>query len=123
MSLYHRLRRRLGYDTTTTVEETRPTKRYTVIHLNDEASTVEAHGYKTKGAFATFYVYTDSYVWTFHDYRLSPLSTDVRVLDSIKEIESEATGETTFRATVDRADEGVLSKEIHNGLPAEQVVA
>lgn len=34
MSLYYRLRRRLGYDTTTTIVHEQPRYEYTVTHLN-----------------------------------------------------------------------------------------
>lgn len=123
MSLYYRLLRRLGKDTTKEVTHTETVKQYTVIHLDGETTEVIAHGYKTSGAFATFYVCDATFIAEISHYSIWPLRTDVRVLEGIREIECEAVGETTFRAVVDMADGETVSEEIEDGIPVEAVVA
>lgn len=111
MSLYHRLKRRLGYDTRRELERSYPTKEYIVTHLNGDESRVKANGYETDGAFAKFYVYDEPYVAAIAGYDVWPLPSTVRVLEGIKEIESIQYGSRELHATVNLADGAVLEKE------------
>jgi hypothetical protein len=111
MSLIKRLQRRLGYDTTVSVSEEVPAYYYTVEHTNGETSNVVAHGYDIDGAFATFYVYTGTGVWVGIGVSATPVDkTEVRVLESIKEITKEQVATSQFSATIDRADNTVTER-------------
>jgi len=114
MSLYKRLKRRLGYDTTTELTREIPVYHYAIEHTNGDYSKIVGHGYHVDGAFARFYEYTDGYVFSIGGYTLSPCGQHVkRVLESIKEIEKERVGTTELRAVVDTADGTVCEQTIN----------
>lgn len=69
--------------------------------------------YNIDGAFARFYKYTDGFLWKLHSYSVSASGqVETRVLDSIKEIRKQQIGETTFTATVDKADGNIIEKDV-----------
>lgn len=115
MSLYYRLKRRLGYDTTIDLEHSQPIREYTVTHLNGETSTVRAHGYKIDGSFAKFYREDTAHVWCGMSYSVwSGSKKHVRTLEGIQEIESEVVQATSYHAVVDQADGSVVKREVVN---------
>lgn len=120
MTLIQRLRRRLGYDTTTSKTDTYPLKRYTVTHLNGETSEVVANGYETKGAFAHFKKITAPHpVLGLHGGGLAgiwPKYARVRVLEGIQEIESERVATTELEVVVDLADGSTVESEVRHGV-------
>jgi len=114
MSLYKRLKRWRGYDTTTTVTHEKPVYHYVIKHTDGEHSEFIGHGYDIDGAFARFYEYTDAFVWRLGGYKISEGGKVVkRVLESIREIEKEQVGTTEFRAVVDTADGTVCETTVN----------
>jgi len=114
MSLYKRLKRWRGYDTTTTITHEQPVYQYIIQHSNGEYSEFIGHGYDIDGAFARFYEYTDAFVWRLGGYRISESGKVVkRVLESIQEIRKERVGTTEFRAVVDTADGTVCETTVN----------
>lgn len=113
MSIYHRIKRRLGCDTTETVRHTNPVYEYRIHHTNGDTSEVIGHGYNIDGAFARFYKYTDAFLWHLHSYGVGASGQiEIRVLGSIKEIKQEKVGETVFEVVVDKADGDVIEKDV-----------
>lgn len=117
MSLYHRIRRWLGYNTEKKYTKTIPLYEYTVTHLNGEESTVYAHYYRVNGAFLNFYRYSwkgeirmigdrpillNDTIWPKSDKKR------VRVLDGVQELEREVHNHDRFEATIDMADQSVV---------------
>jgi len=114
MSLYKRLKRWRGYDTTITTTHKTPVYDYTVEHIDGEYSNIVAHGYNIDGAFARFYEYTQTSVWQLGGYRATATGrNEKRVLESIREIEKERVGTTEFRAVVDTADGTVCETTVN----------
>ena len=113
MSLIQRLKRRLGYDTTTTYEQTFPLYEYTVTHLNGEETVFKANSYRTDGAFARFRVICGAkYVPNLAPFVWSK-RTQARVLEGIQEIEKIRVGESAVWVRVDRADGRVLESRVN----------
>jgi len=114
MSLYKRLKRWRGYDTTTTVTHEMPVYHYVITHTDGERSEFVGHGYNVDGAFARFYEYKGTAVYHIGGYSVAPSLQDVdRVLESIREIEKERVGTTEFRAVVDTADGTVCETTVN----------
>jgi len=122
MSLYYRLKRRLGYDTTRRLERIEPCYKYTVTHLNGETTTFVARRYKTKeGGFAKFYKYkrTGEIFQTGFGSDNKPLLIDrnafpkkiqLKMLEGIQEIEKEHHYDNKFILEYDMAD-GIIVHE------------
>lgn len=116
MSLYHRIRRRFGHDTTIEVTHEMPVYEYEIEHTDGDYSEVLGHGYNVDGAFARFYEYQGVFVWQLGEYHVSASGQHVkRVLESIKEIRKTKVGETELKAVIDKADGAVLEKGLDTG--------
>lgn len=115
MSLYHRLLRRLGKDTTLEVTDTETEYAYTFHFLDGSTSRVCGHGYKTSEGFVQPYVCNDFYLThglSTHDAYFWPNKIGKREFGGVKEITKTRIGDTKYRAVVDLADGSVVEKEL-----------
>lgn len=112
MSLYHRIRRRLGYDTEVQMTHEHPKYRYEVEHIDGETTTVNGHGYNVDGSIIRVYEYTDIGVYP----GTLPASTYLTgqeinaELGSINRIDSTEITVDAFRVVVDKADNTMIEK-------------
>lgn len=121
MSLYYRLKRWAGYDTTEKISQTYTSKQYKITHLNEANSFQWANGYHIEGNFAKFWTYKDDEVVThswgegnrviFLGGDFWPKKKQVRVLEGIQEIEVIDNKEVEFTLTYDRADDSFIELE------------
>lgn len=116
MSLYYRFKRWRGGDTITTVTRTETLYKYEVEHTNGDISTVYAHGYRLTEGFAKFWRYKDAKRWQgdkvmfiFGEIGLS--KSDIRVLDSIKEIDHEIERNDIYHIVYDKADKSFIQSK------------
>lgn len=119
MTLYHRLRRRLGYGVTLTLEYERDVYHYTVEHLNGEVSEDRAHEHRWNDAALTL-LEADDDTWAAITVRephvfgaMKPAwGTQgygvVRELEGVQEVTHEKVAEDTWTLTVDRAEDDIV---------------
>lgn len=119
MSLYYRLKRRLGYDTTTEIVHEEPIYEYTVTHLNGEETVDYGNWHKRDEGFLII-LEKDDDTWarlTFYpdsDYTGAPAFywekayDTVRELEGVQEVEKEKTGTKRWVFTVDKADNSIV---------------
>lgn len=114
MSLYHRIKRWLGYDTVRIYDDEYPLYEYTVTHLNGEETVAEANGHKYKEGFLLLWEYTENALLV--DGTIGALwSMDTtRRLEGIQEIERERVGFTYVQAAIDVADYTTIDSKINN---------
>jgi len=118
MSLYYRLKRRLGYDTEAQIVHEEDRYQYTVTHLNGEESVSEGNRHTRDEGFL-FILDKDDDTWaraTFDswDYTGPPAFSGprcgydtVRELEGVQEVEREKIGVDRWIFTVDRADRDI----------------
>lgn len=113
MSVYYRLKRRLGYDPTTTLETSRELYEYEVEHTNGETSTVVANGKKHTDGFVLFSSVSDANVVPSTGYKIWLDYTVVRELGSVVEVSKiKSVGCVECVAVVDCADGSVVEKSV-----------
>ena len=115
MSLYWRLKRRLGHDTTTEIVHEQPRYQYKVTHLNGEVTEAEGNIHVRDEGFLLI-MDKDDETWartTFvlnDDYTGPPAFSwrvgydTVRELEGIQEVEKEQIGTDKWIFTIDKAD-------------------
>ena len=125
MTLYHRIKRWLGYGTKRRLKKIEPCYQYTVTHLNGETTTFVARNYTMKeGGFAEFYKYKRTGdIFTRRSFfgeekeklliigdSAFPKRVKVKVLEGIQEIEKSHHHNNKFIVEYDMAD-GKITNE------------